>query len=304
MTQEVTVAISAFRSDEPVIAMLEAIAERPSPHVRAVIVVDSLGSGAIADAIARNGWEFTYVNAETNLGSAGNLARRIELAAQSGADWAYCLNHDAQWSPDALAAQLALGRSRPRVGAVYPVLHHGSRKRPWEDARRSFSPFANERSATRPIGDEGIEVAWSSSNGALYATAPSHEGVRVMPELWMGFEDLAYGVALDNAGWTQLVCRDAVLGDIFDYVGSQIGGLTVHRPYKPTWYAYYDIRNLLLIRREYGSAGIPLLSIAKKLAKSTTRIILLDDHKADRLRLLYRGSLAGLTGKTGKGPVP
>ena len=304
MTQAVAIAISAFRSDAAVLALLDAIFAEPHPEVTRIIVVDSLGSGTIARHIDANRWPVIYENSRRNLGSAGNLARRIELAAQSGADWCLCLNHDANWNAERLSAMLSVARSRPRVGAVYPVLDHAPRERPWEDGRRSFVPSAGTRLAELPQGDTGAEVLWSSSNGALYATAPLSEGIAVMARLWMGYEDLAYGIALSQGGWQQLMCRKAILSRIFDYRSRRILGRDMHIPDKPVWYSYYNIRNLILIRWRYGAAGVEIGSILGKLVQSSLRIFLLEDRKLTRLSLLYRGAVAGLIRTDGKGPLP
>lgn len=304
MRENVAVAVSAFRSDAAVVALLEAIFSDPHPEVGVVLVVDSLGTGAIARSIDANAWPVLYENSSSNLGSAGNLARRMALARNSGASWCLCLNHDANWSAERLTAMLAVARSEERVGAVYPVLDHSPRQPPWEDGRRNFEPSVRERLPARPTGTESREVLWSSSNGALYATAPLKEGLRPLAELWMGYEDLAYGIALSLRGWKQLMCREAVLANIFDYRSERLFGRVVHVPDKPAWYAYYDLRNLLLIRRRYGRAGVGLGSVFMKFIRSGLRILFLENCKVDRLSCLLKGGVAGLVGDTGKWVKP
>lgn len=304
MTGNVAVAISAFRSDAAVVALLEAIFSEPHPEVGVVLVVDSLGTGGIARAIDANAWPVLYENSPSNLGSAGNLARRMALAHDAGTSWCLCLNHDASWSAQRLQAMLTTARTEERVGAVYPVLDHSPRQPPWEDGRRNFEPSVRERLPARPAGVESREVLWSSSNGALYATAPFQEGLAPLAELWMGYEDLAYGIALSLRGWKQLMCREAVMANIFDYRRECLFGRVVYVPDKPAWYAYYDLRNLLLIHQLYGRAGVGLGSIFRKFLRSGLRILLLEDCKFDRLSCLLKGGVAGLRRKTGKWVKP
>lgn len=304
MTGLVAIAISAYQSDDAVISLLEAIFSAPHPEVEQIIVVDSLGSGRIAKIAAARQWPLRYENANVNLGSAGNLARRMELAAEMGAKWCLCLNHDANWNRDSLEAMLKTARSRPRVGAVYPVLDHSPREPRWQEGSQEFTPSAHKRLFDIPADEPSADVLWGVSNFALYATAPRDEGVTVMGGLWMGYEDLAYGIALNQGGWQQISCRAAVLTGGFDYVSRQFLGRTLHIPQKPAWYSYYNIRNLVLIRRFYGAHGVPRRSIIWKLAQSSFRIILLEDNKLSRIRFLYAGALAGLAGRDGKGPVP
>lgn len=304
MTATVAIAISAFRSDDAIIALLSAIFADPHPAVVKVIVVDSLGSGKIEAEIAATGNPVLYENNLENIGSAGNLARRMFLAEATGAEWCLCLNHDADWSAARLSWMLATAAGHDHVGAVYPVLDHSPREPRWEDGRRSFLPSAGDRLERIPENDTGNEVLWSSSNHALYALAPFREGIFHLRELWMMYEDLAYGIALHKAGWRQLVSRKAILSGGFDYTKRRVFGRDVHIPEKPTWYSYYNIRNLILIRRKYGPDVVAYGVILRKLLQSTARILLLEDKKFERISLLYRGAAAGIAAAEGKGPVP
>jgi len=304
MKRSVVIAISAFHSDAAVISLVEEIFAHPHPEVGEVIVVDSLGSGLVSEIAVARQWSLRYINANTNLGSAGNLARRMELAAETCAEWCLCLNHDANWEADRLSALLSSARSRPRVGAVYPLLDHNPREPRWEDGRRNFNPFAATRISKIPTDKVAAEVLWSSSNSALYSLIPRSENIVIMSELWMGYEDLEYGIALYNAGWVQLSCRTARLSQVFDYIPRRLFGRVVYIPDKPTWYSYYNARNLILIWQKYGPKGIPLWTILKKLFQSAIKILLFEKNKAARLRLLYLGTKAGITGQGGKGPCP
>lgn len=304
MKGPVAIAISAFRSNATVTDLLRAIFSHPHPEVGVVIVADSLGDGEISKIAEVQGWPICIENFDRNIGSAGNFARRMELAGEVGAEWCLCLNHDASWNRERLDAMLRTARSHPRVGAVYPVLDHSPREPRWQEGHQDFTPSSHKRLFDIPTDEPSSDVLWGISNFALYATAPRDEGVVVMGELWMGYEDLAYGIALNQAGWKQLCCRAAILPNAFDYVSQRFLGRAFHIPQKPAWYSYYNIRNLLLIRRRYGVDGLKWMSIVRKFLQSSLRIMLLEDNKFFRIRLLCAGVLAGLAGKDGKGPVP
>lgn len=304
MSGTVAIAISAFRSDGAVINLIESIFAKPHPEVGTVIVVDSLGSGRISDVALQRGWKVRYENSVTNLGSAGNLSRRVALAAESGATWCLCLNHDASWDAQRLSEMLAVAVSRPRVGAVYPILDHSPREPRWEEGRKHFLPTSGGRVAELPGWDAASEVLWSSSNSALYALRPHAEGVSFFTDLWHGYEDLAYGIALNRAGWVQLSCRAAKLSQIFDYTPARFLWLVRHIPSKPEWYSYYNLRNLILIRRKYGAEFMPFKVIFKKLLQSTARILFLENRKWKRIKFLYSGLIAGMRGESGKGVYP
>lgn len=187
---------------------------------------------------------------------------------------------------------------------MYPVLDHSPREPRWEEGRKHFLPSSGVRVAELPSEEASSEVLWSSSNSALYSLRPHAEGVSFFADLWMGYEDLAYGIALNRAGWVQLSCRAARLSQVFDYTPVRFMGLVRHIPFKPEWYSYYNLRNLVLIRRKYGANFMPFKVIFRKLIQSTVRILFLENKKWKRIKFLYSGLIAGVKGEGGKGVYP
>ena len=299
----VALAISAFRSDGPVLRLLRAAFAPDQPRFGAVIVVDSLGSGAIEETAGREGWPIRYVNSESNLGSAGNLDLRLRTAAGLGLEWCLALNHDGELDPGKVLRLVAHGRSRPKVGAVYPqMLFSRAGGRP-DSPRRSFAPYTLIAQRPEPSGG-CVEVVWSSSNGALYNLDPIREGVGAWPELWMGYEDLAIGWELQRRGWSQLLCTDVTVSDDYEFRPVRVFGRTLHLAEKPSWYSYYQSRNLLLIGRRTKRSAIGAFSIVVRTLVDFGTILLFRDAKRERLRLMTRGLKDGMRNLTGKGPVP
>jgi hypothetical protein len=299
------VAISAFRNDETILAHLEALfAGGPSPF-GTVIVVDSLGSGRIEEAIRRNGWPVRYHNAPENLGSAGNLQRRLQLAAALDLDWCLAVNHDGMIDPARAARLVAHGEAAKGVGAVYPVLRLTSAGNRLERPRRRRSTFGLLGTGDRPqLAAHAVEVAWGSSNGALYRLEPIRQGVHAWPELWMGYEDLALGWEYQQAGWQQLLATDVEVDDNYEFRSVTLLGKTVHLADKPVWYSYYQFRNLWLIAERTSGGAMKRRSVAMRLLLDIALIVAFRTHKRARLALLLRGVRAGLRGLSGKGPVP
>jgi len=299
----VGLAVSCHRSNTMVLSILEkAFSEQIK--FAAVIVVDSQGDESIRSEIRKREWPVVYHNSEENLGAAGNHAKRLELAALNELDWCYFLNHDGHLDFHNVKSMLITASMRTKVGAVYPLLYNGTRAMPWEDGRRSFLPSAGRLSSTRPPHNSQVEVMWGSSNGALYNLAPYRDGVRIWTDVWHGYEDLGYGALLHDRGWVQLVCRDAVLRDAYDYKKVRFLGKTLNITDKPAWYAYYGIRNLMLLRRRRLFRARFTLLIVQKMLRETAITLLLRGEKRRRLQFLYLGFVHGLTGKGGKWRLP
>jgi GT2 family glycosyltransferase len=302
----VALAISAYRSDEPVIRLLRTAFAPGQPRFAAVIVVDSLGSGAIRAAAEEAGWPLTYVNADRNLGSAGNLDLRLRTAADLGLEWCLTLNHDGELDLAKVRRLVGHGESRARVGAVYPQLIFSSAGGKLDTPRRQFTTYGLlGREPSAASDDEPcIDVVWSSSNGALYRLDAVRDGVTAWPELWMGYEDLAIGWELQRRGWAQLLCRDVPVDDDYEFAPVRLLGREVHLAAKPAWYNYYQQRNLWLIARRTRGAAVGRFSAATRLLVDVALILLCRDRKIERLKLTFRGAWDGMIGRTGKGPVP
>lgn len=299
----VAVAISAFRSDDAVLRLLSKIFSRGTPPFAAIIVVDSLGSGCIEAAIRSNGWSVTYHNAERNLGSAGNLCLRLQLAARTGAKWCYAVNHDGDVDLDHVRRMLQYGDACERVGAVYPRLLFPKRGGALDAPRLTLAPHGEFRGNSAQPAD-ALRVSWSSSNCALYCLEPVRAGVDVWADLWMGWEDLAYGWQLGNAGWSQILCGDVTIVDEYEFRPVRFLDRVTYISDKPVWYSYYMLRNLLIIARRSKGEAINRWDIARRGFVELIVILLYRSNKKKRLKLLVKGWRHGLAGHAGKGEVP
>jgi hypothetical protein len=271
------------------------------PRFGAVIVVDSMGRGQIHDSVKSNRWDVHYVNADHNLGSAGNLDQRLKTAAGLGLDWCFAVNHDGEVEAEKVLELVRLGLSRPKVGAVYPQLvfsHAGGRL---DSPRRSFSTFGL---LDGQANGGATEVAWSSSNCALYNLDAIREGVSAWPQLWMGYEDLAIGWELQRRGWTQLLSHNVKVIDSYEFRPVRLLGRDALIAAKPSWYSYYQLRNLWLIADRSGGNAVSKPAVLWRLIVDVGLILLYRDKKAERLRLLFKGLGDGKRGVSGKGPVP
>jgi GT2 family glycosyltransferase len=300
----VGLAISAFRSDAAIEALLRSAKAMPAGLFESIWVVDSLGSGVIPQLIAREGWgDVQYVNSPTNLGSAGNLAERLRLGSEAALDFVYTVNHDGELVAEAVEALITFARARPNLGAAYPLRRHANRNGLFDLTGTSRFPRPFLGSKTRPQ-EPAVKTFWASSNGALYACAPLRAGLTPFADFWMGWEDLAYGWCLDDAGYEQWIVTAAEFVDNYEATTTGVGPFVVSLSDKPTWYSYYVARNLMLTasrtRRSPAVRGALVARIAAEcLAASTVR-----GRRSVRLGLLLRGIFDGARGTAGKGPVP
>lgn len=298
----VALAISSFRSDDAAYALVEGALAEDFPFA-AIVVVDSLGDGALGRRLAAlDAQRVVYINGDRNLGSAGNLAARIAWAADAGMDWVLTVNHDGIVDATILRTMLAAAGDDPRLGAIYPLRRYVGAGGYLTAADRDLLRKSRFRSVapSEPI----VDVTWSSSNGALYATSPYHEGLEVWQDLWMGWEDLGYGLLLQRNGWRQIEVREACIDDGYEYKRVSIAGQPMSVTDKAPWYSYYASRNLLLIARRLGTTPAELGTFVGRIAAEFVAAATVRRDGLASAKLLLRGVVDGWRDQAGKGPVP
>ena len=295
----VVLAISTFRTDGEVVGLLEKVFQDGGNPFHAVVVVDSLSSGAIEAAIRRNRWPVRFWSADHNLGAAGNHAKRMEIAASYDADWCYAVNADGEVDLEAVRALVRCGSGAERVGAVYPLRKLVTRGGSFEAPHRTFLPMSSARLDMTPSSSGAEEVAWASSNGALYGLGPPRAGLYVWTDLWLGWEDLSYSWILWRNGWRQLLCPDAFFHDPYEHRRVSFLGRPLYIHDKAPWIAYYTVRNLALFvrRSEAGLKG--WLVVLWRWLQESLLVLLFRSRKLLRLRLLVRGLVDGIRGRGG-----
>lgn len=242
----VDAAISTFRTDDAVVNMVQRLYDEAWP-VRRIFVVDSLGKDDLSKRLAVFGKRVVYHNATQNLGSAGNLACRLRLAADANADAVLALNHDATLSKEAVQTLVKVANKQgPSFGALYPLPFYPLKGFYGLTGVRDF-PMRRWGTA-EPPAEPLVPVTWSTSNGALYGLAPVRErGLCPEGSLWMGWEDYLYGLQLKDAGYTQFIVTDARIEDPYEFKRVALGPVHMTLNDKPTWYLYYSVRNMLRI---------------------------------------------------------
>lgn len=295
-------AISSFRFDESVLTLLDrAKSDGALQLFDRVIVVDSIGTGAMPALLRERGFDAVeYHCVPRNLGSAGNLAMRLELAAAGDDVVVYAVNHDGSVERGTIERLLTVAEANPGFGALYPIRRLTAQGGGYDVSGRWSVPVP--RQVTKEIPrDPLLRVWWSSSNPALYALAPVRSGMVPWADLWMGWEDLGYGWLLAERGFPQFVVTSAITEDGYE-LRPVFGGKYVAD--KPAWYAYYTARNLILVGARTRAGVVRSAAIGSRIALEVGVTLAVRPQKRLRLRYLAAGIVDGLRGKTGKWIVP
>lgn len=291
---KIWLAISSFRNDEDVLRTVEKARAFVPELFERILVVDSEGTGRVPEAIRNRGWnDVEYRNYPENLGSGGNLAERLKIAAAGGADYAYALNHDGEIDPTVVRKLIEAARGIKQLGAAYP-LGYFTEPRAYNLTGTRELPLPAKLVKDAPVAPI-IPVYWSSSNGALYSLQPTREGILPWAAMWMGWEDLEYGWRLHDHGYEQIIVTSAVFHDNQEYSTTAMGKVIR----KPPWRTYYMSRNLVLaVKRSRNRLPFHAV-IAFRIMLESALIILVRDQKRKRLRLLLAGARDGYRGVQG-----
>lgn len=286
----VWLAISSYWNDADVIRILEQVQSSGSNIFERILVVDSEGNRAVPSVIAGRGWhDVIYRSYPENLGSGANLRERLRIAAEAGADFVYALNHDGNFDLEVLRTLLNAAQPLENLGAAYPIAYLTAAGRYNLTGTRELPLPA--KLVESPPAEAFMDAFWSSSNGALYSTTPAKHGILPWSAMWMGWEDMEYGWRLADHGYRQIIVRDAIYRDNYEYQETWLRK-TID---KPAWRTYYNFRNLILAVRRSRNRPLYYAVVAYRTVLEIGLILLIRNQKFARLRSLCQGVAAGVS---------
>ncbi len=298
----VCMVISSFRNDAEVLALVAQARELTDLFER-VIVVDSLGHDGMAERVRAAAGELPaeYVSAHRNLGAAGNLKERLQRAANTGATYAYALNHDAKLDASVARKLVEVANARPNAAATYPLRRLIARGNRYDVSGLSPWPWLSRSQRKLPT-QRLLPAHWSSSNGALYRLDVVRAGHVPWEDLFHGFEDIEYGWRLEAAGYEQLMVSDAIVDDNYEFASHGPLRLPIYLVAKPPWLSYYFSRNLLMASRRSSTARTAVATA--RIAFEMCVTVAARKNKLERLTNLATGVVDAVRGRGGKWKYP
>ena len=301
---KIGVAISNYKNDDQVLRLINKITSEDW-DIEGIIVIDSLGDAKfIKDLDKKVLRKIIYKNYDYNLGSAGNLLKRLSFAGEQEWDFVLTLNHDALVTKSTLEA-LILHTDIVSVGALYPSRYYIEKGFYDFSGTKEVGPWRSFGPSDKP--DQNlIPHIWSSSNGALYSLQPVREGIIPREELWMGWEDYLFGLDLKKAGYKQYLVCDAICEDNYEFEEKNFGLFKIKLTSKPQWYDYYRTRNLWLIAFYYHRSFIRIFFVFIRTLAETALIVFGWEraNKLNALQLQFQGFIDGVLNKKGKRDIP
>jgi rhamnopyranosyl-N-acetylglucosaminyl-diphospho-decaprenol beta-1,3/1,4-galactofuranosyltransferase len=272
-----------------------------------LIVVDNASTDGTAEWLRERGHldrpGVRYLRLERNLGSSGGFARGFEAARESGAEWLWTMDDDAEPQPDCLERLLASAPAReaatvcvcPKV--VYPDGSLNDVMR--ADFRRRLRPLRESR--YRPGEHPSIGV--TSFVGPLYRMSAVRSLDPPKEEFFVWGDDVEYSLRLAQLGEIRLVPEAIVvhkpLSQSHTNRRSRLWNalLPVHMhptPLERFWQNLYGLRNYIWTKRHY--EGQSAISAAGTTLQFVLKHLLYDDRPLRRIPWILRYARDGRRG--------
>jgi GT2 family glycosyltransferase len=255
---------------------LAALSSASTP-LAGVVVVDNGSADNSVEKIRSVHPEVTLIEAGKNLGFAAGNNLGIRRALESGADFIWLLNNDAQPSPDALTQMLKVAERDSQIGAVGSVLCYADRP----GVVQSYGGGkVSLLSGYNTIAREARADAWFDymCAASMLVRREALLDVGLLDEsCFLYWEDVDFGFRLRHAGWKLAVASKAMV---------------LHRSNAST-------AGNALVRDRYSTASClrflrtwsPVPNVAKAFFLANRLAKRLATGQLGRLRGVYRGML-------------
>jgi GT2 family glycosyltransferase len=275
------------------------LAQTRSPDL--LMVVDN-GTSDRTESVVRSFADrgVGYLHTGDNLGPAGGFAYGMEWAASRGYDWAHCVDDDDPPRTLDTVERLRALIERQDDGSLGAVGAAGSR---WNWRIGHYQRVPDEELH----GDLSVDtISWGgqlSVRREVIETMGAPE-----KELFFGFEELLYCLALGRAGW-----RLMIDGDLTREYRIRAGRMDLRRPrsWRPRdhrhalWRRYYTTRNYIhYMRHHLDRPDLARRGAARALAQAASSWARGPAYGAHYTALQVRGVLDGYRGRLGRTVEP
>jgi len=266
---------------------LAALAQLDRPVDR-LILVDNASTDTTAAWIEASGLreqpKVDYLRLDKNIGGAGGFSEGLQRAMAQGHDWLWLLDDDTYPRPGSLSALLAES-GQERVLALSPkVLFPSNVEQPnWS----RFDPDRLRKDFV--LSSEPARFATINSatfNGLLLSRRAVEQAGYPLRSFFIWFDDIEYCLRLAGFGEIRAVPASVITHDA-DGAGDRM-------PAAAYWKVFYGIRNSAYFVNYTAGESRFLVYYIYRTLRQMLGVLLWDDHKTARLKILATGLHAGL----------
>jgi rhamnopyranosyl-N-acetylglucosaminyl-diphospho-decaprenol beta-1,3/1,4-galactofuranosyltransferase len=296
MTESVAAVVVTYNRSRLLVECLEALLRQSRP-VDKIVLIDNASSDDTSAVLESKGYlahpKIAYTRLQSNTGGAGGFHEGMKQAFESGFDWIWVMDDDAEPYEDALQRMEPSFRARNIAGVASLTL--GSDHLPQPEHRGWLDLRSSRLRAHRPIDvtrvKDNTEIDFASFVGlAVHRSTIERVGLPKR-ELFIKGDDLEYCVRLVAVGPLILVPGSKILhkdGVSANYQRRKRFGYSSDRvPLDKLWLNYFPLRNLLWIRRQYVGTATAVTFAMRQYARHMLGILIFDSHRLVRSRFYW-----------------
>lgn len=273
--------------------------------VDTIIVLDNAGDDGTREHLEAEGLlaHVRFERRDVNTGGAGGYREGVRLAEQTGADWIWLMDDDAEPRPDALERLLASAPAQDGgTAAVCTSVVHPDGTLDLQH-RCTMGRFITPLPQRAYAPGTNAEVPCASFVGLLMRTSAVRRAGLPLAEFFIGYDDAEYSLRLRHSGTIRLVPEAQMLHKVPIGGGNatprsrlvnRVLGLTyVPTPWPQFWRDLYRIRNFMWIKQEHEHPSLPAFALLT--AGYVVKALLYDPQPLRRIPLLIRYARKGRT---------
>jgi rhamnopyranosyl-N-acetylglucosaminyl-diphospho-decaprenol beta-1,3/1,4-galactofuranosyltransferase len=248
-----------------------------------------------------------YKRLKENLGGAGGFYEGLRSAFEKGYDWYWIMDDDAIPEPDSLSKLVEHIYEKDVVALACKVVDSNGKisemHRGFFNYRKLF-PVLQDPLKIEEYQNDRIEIDFASFVGILVSRQAIEKIGFPRAEFFIHNDDLEYSLRLRKIGKILLISNSVI--NHKEAAKSQISKKFLwkrsdRKPIEATWISYYGPRNLIVILNEnYRNKFILYMKILKNYFKQFISILVFDDYKFKRIKLLTKSYSDGVMKKLGK----
>ena len=243
----VAVILLNWNNAKDTVACVESLVKSDYPNTLSIVIDNGSTDDSLATlrpVAAQQG--FLLIENGENLGFPGGCNVGMRRALEEGADYVFLLNNDTVIAPDALTRLVRAAESDPGVAVVTPkILFFDEAELVWFGGAEFDSRYIVGRQVGYKLRDDSRydvegDVPWATGCAMLIGRAAIEQVGLLNEDYFFGTEDLDYSLRITTCGRR---IRYVPTAKVWHKEAAAAGGRQAPA------YVYYQVRNVLLLRR-------------------------------------------------------
>jgi GT2 family glycosyltransferase len=284
---------------------LDALLSQTRP-LDSIILIDNASTDGTPEFLKESGYldnsKIDYVRLPENTGGAGGFYEGVKRGHEKGYDWLWLMDDDSEPKKNALeilsfyfnlknVSALSCFQLDKEMRIDYP--HRG-----YFNFKNVFSGIVKSFDETE-INKDFVEIDHSSFVGLLIKRSSISKIGYPKKEFFIHYDDVEYCIRLRKEGKIFLIPKSIIINKEANRgeEKSFLGKVSYRKNFEKFWLTYYGIRNLTWLGKQYSENKLLFyFQMIKSMVRPIVGIILFDDHKLKRIKLILNAYIAGLKG--------